>query len=592
MAKQESAAAAANDNPQPAATGAREREYVVVARRYRPQTFDELVGQEHVARALSGAIATGRVGHAYLFTGARGVGKTSAARILAKCLNCVRGPAPVPCNECDSCLSIASGDDVDVLEIDGASNRGIEEMRELRHNVAIRPSRSRFKVYIIDEVHMLTREAFNALLKTLEEPPEHVKFIFCTTEAEKIPVTILSRCQRFDFAGIETRSIVERLRQIVAAEGVEAEPAALTMLSRRAGGSMRDSQSLLEQLLSLGTKKIRALDVDQLLGTASTERLVRLAGHLIARDAAAALADLDQAVAEGVDTGQLLDQLLVYFRDLMVAAVGGAAEMYLAAEEASHAAMSQAAGQLGLHTVLAIMQIIEQSIARLRYSTHGRVLAELALVRICQLADLEEIAVLVEQLKTGQTGPPAGPAAPRAGAVRTAPAAAPLSQSSVPAAPPKKKEDEPPDDVDASGRPSEAAEQPAGSLDGQALWRQALSRLSGMVGLHAARAERVAMPETGFLVATFAKTYNSCKAFCEQPEQFERLEQALAEVAGGPIRLSFALVDDGVAARPESDASPPRPAAERIRDRARHPLVSKAMELFDARPVRVDGPGQ
>ena len=200
------------------------KEYVVVARRYRPQTFAELVGQEHIARALSAAISTNRVGHAYLFTGARGVGKTSAARILAKCLNCQSGPVPpVPCDRCDSCLSIASGDDVDVLEIDGASNRGIEEMRELRHNVAIRPSRSRFKIYIIDEVHMLTREAFNALLKTLEEPPEHVKFIFCTTEAEKIPVTILSRCQRFDFAGIQTASITERLRQIVASEGIEAD---------------------------------------------------------------------------------------------------------------------------------------------------------------------------------------------------------------------------------------------------------------------------------------------------------------------------------------------------------------------------------
>ncbi|MGA2033007.1 MAG: DNA polymerase III subunit gamma/tau [Thermoguttaceae bacterium] len=188
------------------------RSYVVVARRYRPQTFADLIGQEHVAQALSNAITTQRVGHAYLFTGARGVGKTSAARILAKSLNCVRGPAPIPCNECDICRSIGFGDDVDVLEIDGASNRGIDEIRQLRQNVNVRPSRARFKIYIIDEVHMLTREAFNALLKTLEEPPEHVKFIFCTTEPTKIPITILSRCQRFDFAGISSRSIAMRLR--------------------------------------------------------------------------------------------------------------------------------------------------------------------------------------------------------------------------------------------------------------------------------------------------------------------------------------------------------------------------------------------
>src|SRR5215210_4890141 len=190
--------------------------YTVIARRYRPQAFDELVGQEHVARALQQAISSGRVGHAYLFTGARGVGKTSAARILAKALNCVEGPTPTPCNQCDVCLRVTAGDDVDVLEIDGASNRGIDEIRQLRQNVAVRPSRVRYKIYIIDEVHMLTKEAFNALLKTLEEPPPHVKFIFATTEVEKVPITILSRCQRFDFNGIPLPTLLERLRDIVA----------------------------------------------------------------------------------------------------------------------------------------------------------------------------------------------------------------------------------------------------------------------------------------------------------------------------------------------------------------------------------------
>src|SRR6185436_16918529 len=253
----------AADAPETAATG---NDYVVVARRYRPQNFTELVGQNQVSQALGNAIATGRVGHAYLFTGARGVGKTSTARIFAKCLNCVNGPTDKPCGECDICQGIASGDDVDVLEIDGASNRGIDEIRQLRQNVNVRPSRARFKIYIIDEVHMLTTPAFNALLKTLEEPPEHVKFIFCTTEADKIPITVLSRCQRFDFAPIELRSIVERLNQICANEGVEAEPEALQVIARRAAGSMRDSQSLLEQLLAFGGDKITVSDVHSLLG--------------------------------------------------------------------------------------------------------------------------------------------------------------------------------------------------------------------------------------------------------------------------------------------------------------------------------------
>src|SRR5262249_33995854 len=218
-------------------------DYVVVARRYRPQNFNQLIGQDQVAQALGNAITTNRIGHAYLFTGARGVGKTSTARIFAKALNCLNGPTIAPCGECDICQGIASGDDVDVIEIDGASNRGIDEIRQLRSNVNVRPSRARFKIYIIDEVHMLTTPAFNALLKTLEEPPEHVKFIFCTTEADKIPITVLSRCQRFDFAPIEHMAIVDRLTQICQTEVVEAEPEALHIVPRRAPASIPHTQS-------------------------------------------------------------------------------------------------------------------------------------------------------------------------------------------------------------------------------------------------------------------------------------------------------------------------------------------------------------
>src|SRR3954469_25527175 len=266
--------------------------YTVIARRYRPQSFDELVGQVHVARALQQAISSGRVGHAYLFTGARGVGKTSAARILAKALNCEQGPTPTPCNKCDVCLRVAAGDDVDVLEIAGASNNGVDEVRQLRQNAAVMPSRERYKIYIIDEVHMLSKSAFNALLKTLEEPPEHVKFIFATTEAQKIPITILSRCQRFDFAGISPAAIQSRLAQIASTEGVEVEPEALQILASRAAGSMRDSQSLLEQLLALGHERITAADVNSLLGIAPAERLSGLVMHLVSRDAAKALSEL------------------------------------------------------------------------------------------------------------------------------------------------------------------------------------------------------------------------------------------------------------------------------------------------------------
>ena len=379
--------------------------YVVIARRYRPQSFDELVGQEHVARALQQAIVSDRVGHAYLFTGARGVGKTSAARILAKALNCERGPTPMPCNECDVCRRVATGDDIDVLEIDGASNRGIDEIRQLRQNVAVRPSRMRFKIYIIDEVHMLTKEAFNALLKTLEEPPEHVKFIFATTEPQKIPITIHSRCQRFDFAGISSSAIQARLAQIAAAEGVAIEPEALQILASRAAGSMRDSQSLLEQLLAVGHERITKDDVNNLLGIAPAERLSGLIQHLVARNAAAALVELDATIHSGVEVGLLLDQLVGYFRDVMAAAVGCTADQMLYALPSQAEEVAQISRQLGVATILAIGQILDHTAARMRISMHGRTLVEMAIVRICQLDELDDLAALVTQLRgTAQHG--------------------------------------------------------------------------------------------------------------------------------------------------------------------------------------------
>src|SRR5262245_22257447 len=282
-------------------------DYTVLARRYRPQQFADLVGQEPVAQALVNALKTNRVAHAYLFTGARGVGKTSAARILAKALNCELGPTPTPCDKCERCTSIASGDDVDVLEVDGASNRGIDEVREIRGNVQYRPAKSRFKIYIIDEVHMLTTQAFNALLKTLEEPPQHVKFIFATTDVQKIPLTILSRCQRFDLAGIPPPLIQERLQAIVKQEKREADDDALELIARRAGGSMRDAQSLLDQLLAFSAGRLTAEQVHHLLGTASAEHLVALAEAVLAGQPGRALEQLEQAVARGFQLGELLD---------------------------------------------------------------------------------------------------------------------------------------------------------------------------------------------------------------------------------------------------------------------------------------------
>jgi DNA polymerase-3 subunit gamma/tau len=381
--------------------------YQVVARRYRPQRFDELIGQEHVARGLAGAIEQGRIGHAYLFTGARGVGKTSAARIFAKALQCAAGPAAEPCNACDPCRDIAAGQDVDVVEIDAASNRGVDEIRQLRQNVAVRPARGRFKVYIIDEVHMLTREAFNALLKTLEEPPGHVKFVLCTTEPDKLPITILSRCQRFDFTIVAPGPIARRLAQIVEAEGADVAPAALELIARRAAGSMRDSQSLLEQLLGSTSGPVGVDEVHALIGTGREERVGEIVAAIARRDAPAALAALDAAVQAGADPGGVLDQLVAALRDCLLASVGCGPEV-----------MTQPAGlgvdlaaigsSLGTATALAMLQILDQSLARMNVSSHAGVLAEMAIVRLATLEDLDSVAASVERLTSTSATPATG----------------------------------------------------------------------------------------------------------------------------------------------------------------------------------------
>ncbi len=582
--------------------------YVVVARRYRPQRFSELVGQEHVARALAGAITSGRVGHAYLFTGARGVGKTSAARILAKALNCERGPTPEPCNECDICQSVSRGDDVDVLEIDGASNRGIDEIRQLRQNVNVRPSRARYKIYIIDEVHMLTREAFNALLKTLEEPPEHVKFIFCTTEPEKVPITVLSRCQRFDFAGIQSRSIVGRLRQIVEAEGVEAEDEALEILARRAAGSMRDSQSLLEQLLAFGGQKITAADVHRMLGTAAQGRLTTLLEHIAQRNSAAALGTLDAALAEGVDVGQLLDQLLGYLRDVMILAVGGSPELLLSASPSEEAMVRSLAGQLGVETILAMMQIVDQALARMRVTTYRRTLAELAVVRMCALENLQEISAAIRAIAGGTAKPQAvgasGAGAPVRAAIPVAPKTAAPSPSATlteSAAPAKKnlaaEVGEAPELIarraDASAGSVSTADIPGGTLitseNVRQIWKQAVAQIGDMAAAAAEQFREIAILAPNHLVVRFPARYKVSKDLCARPEPAGRIEAALAQVTGGRVRVEFA-VDDEPSVPQATPAAASRPSQrERLRQvMTNSPLVQRACEVFGGTPLRVE----
>lgn len=580
--------------------------YMVVARRYRPQRFEELVGQEHVSKALINAITSNRVGHAYLFTGARGVGKTSTARIFAKALNCQQGISPTPCNQCDICQAISIGEDVDVLEIDGASNRGIEEIRALRQNVNIRPSRARFKIYIIDEVHMLTKEAFNALLKTLEEPPEHVKFIFCTTEPNKIPITILSRCQRFDFAGIGTEAILRRLQQIVDSEGVRVEAEALEAIARRAAGSMRDAESLLEQLLAFAPEKISLEDVHAVLGTAGEERMVGLVDRLLQQDPAGALAQLDAAVQEGVDIALLLEQMLGYFRDCMVGALGCSRKMFIYTSSRLADHVLQTAQRLGLQRLLAILQLLDHTLSRMRFSTQGRILAELALVRICQLEDLERLSELIALFRK-EAGrqklpeesirrlPPAEKEASSpqesSSAEEAADLEAPSGRSSS-AEQAKKKEPLPsPPEVG----PAAAGPEKRNIFKGQKLspqnvaeiWQAVLRRVGGMAGEHGRYFRSLAAPSETRLVVYFDPAYTVSKAFCDRPEQLCRFEKVLEELLGYRVQVVFQLTGSSVKEGPGGLESSPTSYQERLAEVQRRGFVQRAIELFGAQPVQL-----
>lgn len=536
-------------------------QYTALARRFRPQTFTEVVGQERIAQTLRNAIREGRVGHAYLFTGARGVGKTSMARIFAKALNCPNvDENGVPCNQCEICQGISTGQDVDVSEIDGASNRGIEDIRTLRANVGVKSMRSKYKIYIIDEVHMLSRDAFNALLKTLEEPPPLVKFVFCTTEVHKIPDTILSRCQRFDFGTISVDNISVRLGQLAEAEGFEVEPAALELVARRAAGSMRDSQSLFDQLLAFGSEKITSADVHRLLGTAPDDRIIELMDALIDRNRGAAIGLLEAALNEGVQLEALTDQFVVYFRDLMVTACGTTEPTLLSVGTDQRPKLQQQATRWGLQTIVAAMQILADTKARMQRTTYGRALAELALVRISMLEDLDRLEDLVGRLLGGVTSLPPGPArAVMSPPAVSLPAAAPVEKKNDLMLPTRSKIDQA-ESIEGIGHdltavdqaPKESNELPTiewkvGSE--KELHAAILSRLNDMVGAHLGRVSRTAISGPTQLDFYFPSNYDLDRRQCDRPEVVNRLEQIVATLVGKRVRVRF-LLSEKAAAEP------------------------------------------
>ena len=428
--------------------------YLVLARKWRPQNFDDIVGQEPITRTLRNAIRSNRIAHAYLFTGVRGVGKTTAARILAKALNCEKGPTPNPCNQCSHCEEITAGNSIDVLEIDGASNRGIDEIRQIIENVRYQPAQCRFKIYVIDEVHQVTKDAFNALLKTLEEPPPSVKFILATTEPHRLPETILSRCQRYDFRRIQLREIVHRLDEISKKEGLKITEGALVLLAREADGSMRDAQSLLEQVLACaqpGADAREKISVDErllqgVLGLAQRQVLYDLSNAVIQGNARRCVELTAEVMLEGRDLCRLSRDLVEHFRNLLVVRLAdpegntieasGKGQLLDLPDQEIEGLRTQVA-ELSIETLLDYFDFMAAGDEEVNRSAIPRFALETVLIRLATLPKtlpiglvLERLEKLEKRLPTGRTvstSTPDGAAQTPQAVASTPPAAVPLA---------------------------------------------------------------------------------------------------------------------------------------------------------------------
>ena len=576
--------------------------YTVLARRYRSQTFDEVVGQEAAAQTLKNAILSDRVAHAYLFTGTRGVGKTTMARILAKSLNCLKydQPTVTPCCQCESCLAINEGEDIDVLEIDGASNTGVEHIRELRQNAIYRPARARFKIYIIDEVHMLSTSAFNALLKTLEEPPEHVKFILATTEPNKVLATIQSRCQRFDFRNIQTAEIAEQLKTILADEKVQADEALLRRVARLAHGSMRDALSLLDQLLSMSEDKLTVELLAELLGTPRSERIVDLAETIGKGDLGEVLHQVETTLEEGLALEPLAEALQEHFRDLMILRNCGAdSELVEVDDPALRRRMADQTHLFDDAVLVYNITLMEELRRSFRMSGSCRALLEAALVRLTAVERFSDTKMLLEQLQHWQKGPPATPAktaaAPRVNA--------PLAARSHPPAENTFKQAEAPDLPAGRQEPNLGDDKPKGALDLpdtlslnylQENWSKIVAELPRRGKKHLEDYVQPAQPcqwENGRLGLTYPHEAGVGSCLQGQSSTIKEIQKALSEVLQRPIEINVVERADmpHAPAKIRSKPSPgAKPSQKEINAAMNDPQIKKVQQILGGKVRTVD----
>jgi DNA polymerase-3 subunit gamma/tau len=526
--------------------------YQVIARKYRPQTFAELISQEHVKTTLENAISQQRIAHGYIFAGQRGTGKTTVARILARCLNCVKGPTATPCGVCASCTEIAAGSGIDVIEIDAASNRGINEMRELRENVRFRPARDRYKVFIVDEAHQITSEAFNALLKTLEEPPEWVVFLLCTTEAHKIPVTIASRCQQFSFRSVDFNELVELMEKIAAKEGIDADKETLSVLAQAGEGSVRDSLSALDQAIACCGNKLEASEVRALLGMFGMESLGQVSQALLAGDSQKMLEVVAELEANGRSLQHFARELARYIRNLLVVRIEGKFSKLVAASPGEQERLLETAAQFREEDLTRYLKLTLDLFRDLQSSLQPRLHLEMGLLRLVYASRLQPIEEALASLGGGPGSAPAAKLPPKVAPPAAAPAPAPVKTAA-------------------------AVEPASGDLRSRlhaALMEAKQANLADAL-------EHSALEESGAeLVFTTLKMY---QIYLKSAE----FEAAVRRVHGKPARIVIKIGEAAVTPAAAQNAAPDVLPNNEAADRAlAHPEVQRFQELFPGSQVR------
>ncbi len=551
--------------------------YEVFARKYRPQTFDDLVGQTHVSRTLKNAVAQNRLAHAYLFVGPRGVGKTSTARILAKSLNCVNGPTVTPCGVCDNCLEIAAGNSLDVIEIDGASNNSVEDVRQLRENVRYAPAKGRYKIYLIDEVHMLSSAAFNALLKTLEEPPEHVKFIFATTEPQKVLATILSRCQRFDLHRIPANLIAQHLQFIAKKEKIVLQPAAAHAIARGAEGGLRDAESMLDQLVAFCGENIAESDVLDVFGFTSEQTVIDLTGRILRAETPEAIDLLHQQSENGKDMMRLMADLIAYLRDLLVLK----AKPDALTEDVDPDVQKSLAAQAELISMDRLLELIDQFAAaegRMKWAPNKKLHFEVAIIKAIQSlgqATLDEVIEKLGELRDGGGAKTVAAGDDRGG-----------NKSRVTGGDSGgMKTERKTAGVDAPGysAPGTAAsteprvEEKATAIDPEKVWQQVLAKIPARSFLRTLTESVLPIGTDGrnFLLGHSPDDKSKIETIASASNR-RQLETLLSEVSGRDWTVKF-LPKEGI---PSSTAAEITKSGESFKD---DPLINDAIELFNAR---------